>query len=67
WQFSQALDVPVSYFFDDLPSDVANAASLPVSHAGQDRLTLESARLLAELPERERRAVHSLIKGLTAK
>jgi transcriptional regulator with XRE-family HTH domain len=67
WQCSQILDVPVSYFFDDLPSDVTKAAKARISHGGQDRLTLESARRLSELPERERRAVHGLIKSLAAK
>ncbi|WP_247886991.1 helix-turn-helix transcriptional regulator [Azospirillum sp. SYSU D00513] len=35
WLFGQALDVPVSFFFDDLPGDLRERGGMPASTGGE--------------------------------
>ncbi len=57
YQFSQALNVPVSFFFDGLDSPSIG----PIT---DDRLMLETARALSQLSEPTRRAALSFLKAL---
>ncbi len=57
YQFAQVLSVPVSSFFDGLDSPSIG----PVT---DDRLMLETARALSQLPETTRRAALSFLKVL---
>ena len=73
YHLSQILDVPVSFFFDDMPEDVAAAGEYGMSDASQDRHgagtmtrqeTLELVRAYYRIPdERLRSTVRSLIKA----
>ncbi len=56
-QFAQALNVPVSFFFDGLDSPSIG----PIT---DDRLMLETARALSQLSDPTRRAALSFLKAL---
>ncbi|MBM3517724.1 MAG: helix-turn-helix transcriptional regulator [Alphaproteobacteria bacterium] len=75
YQFSQVLDVPVSFFFDDMPAEVsgrpggAGEAAQEPFEADQlsRRESLELVRAYYRIPETTvRKRVFSLIKALAA-
>lgn len=75
FDLSRVLDVPVSFFFDDMPDDVAGASpyavhsgavSSPISMEPEEELaTLRLARQIALLPERQAGAIRHLIKAMS--
>ncbi len=68
WKLTQVLDVPVSYFYDDMPADQAGPAP---SGNGQDpdvllkRETLEFVRAYYRITDQNaRKRVYELVKAL---
>lgn len=76
YQLSQVLDIPVSYFFDDLPSDVTGkpstgmADSAPAAYEGDPmvkRETLELVRAYYRITDSSvRKRVFELVKAVGA-
>ncbi len=66
YRISNALNVPVSFFFDDMASP---AEAAPFSHTEDDystrRESLELIRYYYDAPEPVRRAVYVLLKAMT--
>jgi len=63
YELSQILDVPVSFFFDDMPEDVAGAmvSNDPLAKFVK-RSTLEFMKDFVLLEDHQKRAVHSIVK-----
>lgn len=74
FELSRVLDVPVSFFFDDMPGDMGSQSSLAgqVESAAQDdnmsrRETLELVRAYYRIPDRNmRKRLYELIKSIGA-
>ena len=73
YQFSQILDVPISFFFDDMPADIAEAkpgtVTAMTSDSGRDpmakRETLEFVRAYYRIfAPRVRKSVFELTKSI---
>jgi transcriptional regulator with XRE-family HTH domain len=76
YQFGQVLDVPVSYFFENLPSDGASASQTGLAEPGtapppmeddnfSRRETLELVRAFYRIGDRNtRRRIYELIKAV---
>lgn len=72
YQFSKVLDVPVSYFFDEMPGNMGSQPSLAgqVESAAHDenmsrRETLELVRAYYKIDDRNtRRRIYELIKAV---
>ncbi len=65
---SQILDVPVSFFFDDIPKDMSGetVSSDPLAKFVK-RATLEFMKDFVLLSDHQKRAVHSIVKVIGAK
>ncbi|WP_207462883.1 helix-turn-helix transcriptional regulator [Azospirillum sp. SYSU D00513] len=77
WQFSQALDVPISYFFEDMPSDLgergglvpepvdAKSARNPAPALLRKRETLELMKAYTRISNpRDRQRMYEIFKAL---
>jgi transcriptional regulator with XRE-family HTH domain len=68
FRMAEALDVPISFFFDDLPEESAHGRPTPPEQLSSDSMTrevLEFIRAYQSLPVDQRRAVYALVKELT--
>ncbi|MCR6632947.1 MAG: helix-turn-helix domain-containing protein [Magnetospirillum sp.] len=64
YRLTRVLDVPLGFFFDDLPDDIP----LPAAAGSPSwRETLDMLRAYATIPEDRRRSVCSLIRALAGK
>lgn len=68
YELSQILDVPVSFFFDDMPKDVAGetVSNDPLAKFVK-RSTLEFMKDFVLLDDHQQRAVHNIVKVIGAK
>lgn len=64
YRVAGALDVPVSFFFDDLPDDLGHALSGNNDDALSRRESLELLRGYYTLPDSIRKQVYDLVKSL---
>jgi transcriptional regulator with XRE-family HTH domain len=68
WQLSEALEVPIGYFYDGLSQQEAQAAANDVAEGGGEVLarkeTLDLIRAYYQLSERPRRRLLDLAKSL---
>ncbi len=63
YQLSQILDVPVSFFFDDMPKDITGKAASDDPLAGfVKRATLEFMKDFVKLNDHQKKAVHNIVK-----
>lgn len=60
----QVLDVPVSFFFDDLPEDVKSVPSPSRDDPIGRRESLELLRHYYEIPDTVRKQIYDLVKSL---
>jgi len=68
YRLSQILDVPVSFFFDDMPEDITGKipSSDPLAKFVK-RSTLEFMKDFVKLKDYQQKAVHSIVKVIGAK
>jgi len=68
FEMSKILDVPVSFFFDDMPEDVVGetVSGDPLAKFVK-RSTLEFMKDFVLLDDHQKRAVHSIVKVIGAK
>ncbi len=66
WELSRALDIPVSYFFDDMPEgpQSGNLATAPSDKAIMRRQTLELVRAFYAVPESARGQLFDFVKSM---
>jgi transcriptional regulator with XRE-family HTH domain len=68
FRMAEALDVPISFFFDDLPEESIHSRPAMPEQLSSDSMTrevLEFIRAYQSLPVDQRRAVYALVKELT--
>lgn len=63
-RLAHVLDVPVSFFFDDMPVDMAIRPSTDQEDALTRRESLELLRHYYRVPEAQRKQVYDLIKAM---
>lgn len=68
YQISQILDVPITFFYDDMPAEVTGEPSTNMSATGQlkdvKRKDLEFMKDFVELEWPEKQAVHAIVKTI---
>lgn len=66
YQLSQILDVPVSFFFDDMPAEITGKATTGASMKGITSKDVRVLRELSELSEAQQKAVLNVIRAIKA-